>query len=74
MIVDTDNRLGAAVHDLRDLIVGFTSPSSLFLPSSPFHYPFSLSYTQQAQSKNDPALSEAQELLNAEEEMEAATL
>ena len=33
MIADTDNRLGAAVHDLRDLIVSFTLPPSIFLPS-----------------------------------------
>jgi len=47
MITDTNKRLGAAVRELRDLVI---------------------------QSKADPALAEAQELLNAEEEMEAATL
>lgn len=45
MIADTDNRLGTAVHELRDIVI---------------------------QSKADPALSEAPELLNAEEEMETA--
>jgi tubulin-specific chaperone A len=33
MIEDTDKRLGAAVQVLRDLIVGFTSPPSIFLPT-----------------------------------------
>ncbi|KAF9786668.1 tubulin binding cofactor A [Thelephora terrestris] len=47
MIEDTKKRLGAAVHELRDLIV---------------------------QSKADPALSDAPELLNAEEEVKTATL
>jgi len=47
MITDNNKRLGAAAHELRDLII---------------------------QSKADPDLAEAQELMNAEEEMEAATL
>jgi len=47
MIADNNKRLGAAVHELRDLII---------------------------QSKADPALSEAPELLSAEEELEAAAL
>jgi len=47
MITDNNQRLGAAVDELRDLII---------------------------QSKADPALSEAQELLTAEEEMETATI
>jgi len=77
MIADTDKRLGTAVQELRDLIVGSTSSPPLFHPhvgslsSFPaFCYPSPL----QIQSKADPALSEAQELLNAEEEMEAATI
>jgi len=71
MIADTDKRLGAAVHELRDLIVGFT-PSTSSSPLSSRRFTFSCS--RQIQSKADPALSEAQELLSAEEEMEAATL
>lgn len=73
MIVDSNKRLGAAVHELRDLIVGFTLYSSL-LPLSSRRFTGSLLYSQQIQSKADPDLAEAQELLNAEEEMEAATL
>ena len=34
MITDTNTRLGAAVHELRNLIVGFTLYSSLSLLSS----------------------------------------
>lgn len=47
MIADTNKRLGAAVAELRDLVI---------------------------QAKADPGLSEASELLNAEEEMEVAAL
>lgn len=72
MITDTDKRLGAAVHELRDLVVGFILYSSLSLSSRRFTG--RPSYSQQIQAKADPVLAEAQELLNAEEEMEAATL
>ena len=75
MITDTNERLGTAVYELRNLIVGFTSYSSLFPPSScRFTGSFFLPYPRKIQSKADPALSEAQELLNAEEEMEAAAI
>lgn len=33
MILDTNKRLGAAVQELRDLIVGFLSPSPFSFPS-----------------------------------------
>jgi len=73
MITDTNKRLGAAVHELRDLVVGFTLYSSLS-PLSSRRFTGRPSYSQQIQAKADPVLAEAQELLNAEEEMEAATL
>jgi hypothetical protein len=75
MIVDTDKRLGDAVQELRNLIVcPASSPLILSLPSrhSAAFFPFLTSL--QIRSKADPALAEAEELLNAEEEMEAAAI
>ena len=77
MIADNNKRLGAAVHELRELIVGLRSIFLVITPPSsrPSTALVSLSCShEQIQSKADPALSEAQELLNAEEEMEAATI
>ena len=71
MILDTNKRLGAAVQELRDLVVSFPPTSR-----SPSHldFVFSLPSSLQVQSKADPALAETQELLDAQGEMEVATL
>lgn len=75
MITDTNKRLDVAVQELRDLIVSSTSPSSLPSPCPHFILPRSSRHPSlQIQSKSNPALAEAQELLDAEEEIKAATL
>ena len=74
-LAEARSRLNLDVHE--ELIVGFRCIFLIITP--PFSRPLTTLVSlpcshEQNQSKADLALSEAQELLNAEEEMEAATI